>query len=120
VNGPAVPRPDRQVVRPAAADAESLGRVHIQVWRETYVDLMPSDYLAGLSAEASAAGFRTRLADPAPDTRTLVGLLDGLTVGFASAGFRARAFYARHCFAPDGVTRPHPGSGAVVERWLRG
>ena len=32
---------------------------------------------------------------------------------------RARAFYARNGFAPDGLTKVHERSGAVEERWVR-
>ena len=74
-------------VRPAEfADADRLGEVHVRVWRETYADLMPADYLAALSPIDSAARWRARIADPAPGTVTFVATSDGMVVGFATAG----------------------------------
>ncbi|WP_426561685.1 GNAT family N-acetyltransferase [Angustibacter sp. McL0619] len=32
---------------------------------------------------------------------------------------RAMAFYRRLGFAPDGRTKPHPGTGVIEERWVR-
>jgi hypothetical protein len=41
------------VVRGARpADADEIGRVHVQVWRGAYAGLMPPDYLAALDPQA--------------------------------------------------------------------
>jgi GNAT superfamily N-acetyltransferase len=167
---PAVTRYD---VRPIeAGDADALGVAHIAIWRETYADLMPADFLASLSADRSAQRFRASVDEPDPGTVQLVGTADGVPVGFAMAGptrddppdpphelyvvnvlaehhgtglgerlltgaltptagagpvslwvvrgnARARSFYARLGFTPDGRTKPHPGTGVIEERWVR-
>ena len=72
-------------VRPAlAVDADRLGAVHVQVWREAYAAIMPADFLAGLDPVAGAARWRELVQD---STRSvLVGTADGEVVGFAFAG----------------------------------
>jgi ribosomal protein S18 acetylase RimI-like enzyme len=167
-------------VRPARpADADRLAAVHVAVWREAYVGLMPAEHLAGLSADVFAARWRTILqaeardeADGARGRRTVVLTADGEPVGFATAGpsrddppdpadelysiyvlsehrggaradhlltraleaagagpalslwvlrgnARARGFYRRNGFAPDGTTKEHPPATVPVERWVR-
>lgn len=47
------------VVRPpAVVDAEELGRVHVQVWREAYAGAIAADHLAALRWQRSADRFR--------------------------------------------------------------
>jgi ribosomal protein S18 acetylase RimI-like enzyme len=76
-------------LRPLAPeDCDELGRVHMAIWRDAYADLMPADYLAGLSDERCADRWRERVALP-PDApqRTLVVVdSDGRLAGFGSAG----------------------------------
>lgn len=73
------------VVRPAlAADADRLGAVHVQVWREAYAGLMAAEYLAGLDPVEGAVRWRKALQDNAYSV--LVGTADGEVVGFASTG----------------------------------
>lgn len=83
--------PDWRVDRLTLDDCDELGRVHVRVWRESYADDMPADYLAGLSAERFAASWRRRVEQPGADGRagwTLVARSGrtGAIVGFASAG----------------------------------
>ena len=70
-------------VRPAVAtDADPLGEVHVQVWREAYAGIMPADYLAGL--DPGLERWRGLLSDP---SRTvLVGTADAAVVGFVTTG----------------------------------
>jgi len=70
------------------ADAARVGAVHVQVWREAYVGLMPDDYLAGLEASSFGSTWEERLAGPTPH-----GVLhragvapDGAIVGIGTAG----------------------------------
>jgi ribosomal protein S18 acetylase RimI-like enzyme len=76
-------------LRPLALeDCDELGRVHVAVWRDAYAGLMPADYLAGLSAERSAASWRKRALGPvgAPERTLVVVGPDGRLAGFGSAG----------------------------------
>jgi len=78
----------RYAVRPLRVqDVDELGRVHVQVWRETYVEHMPADFLAGLDPVKSADRWRLRFEMDEPDGIVVVATaLDGEIVGFASAG----------------------------------
>ncbi len=82
-----MPAYDVRAARPA--DADRLAAVHVRVWQQAYVGLMPAEYLAGLSTEAFAARWRTSLQDEADGTRgrrTAVLTADGEPVGFATVG----------------------------------
>lgn len=71
-------------VRPARpADAERLGVVHVQAWREAYATLMPAAHLAGLDAVARGRRWAELLAD---GRTVLVGTADDEVVGFATCG----------------------------------
>ncbi len=76
------------VVRDARpTDADEIGRVHIQVWREAYAGLMPADYLAALDPQASVSRWAEMLAQPADGVRRLVGVAPaGEVVAIAAAG----------------------------------
>ena len=78
----------RYVVRPPRVrDAEELGRVHVQVWREAYAGHMPADHLEGLDPVKSAERWRLRLEMDGPDGIVVVATgPDGEIVGIASAG----------------------------------
>jgi ribosomal protein S18 acetylase RimI-like enzyme len=72
--------------RPAVpSDADAIARVHAASWQEAYRDLLPSDFLAGLSVESRAARWVANLAGVTA-TRTRVALVDGEVCGFASVG----------------------------------
>ena len=72
---------------PRVEDAEELGRVHVQVWREAYAADMPADYLAGLDPVKFAERWRLRFEMDEPDGIVVVATgPDGEIVGFASAG----------------------------------
>jgi GNAT superfamily N-acetyltransferase len=70
------------------ADVDGIAEVHVQVWREAYVSLMPSDYLADLDQERFARSWRGRLeGQQSAVGRQLVGLRpDGPIVAIGSAG----------------------------------
>lgn len=79
--------PWRIVPLSADVDADELGRVHVQVWREAYAAHLPADYLAGLSVGERARLWRGVIADPEKAARTLVAHdAAGRIVGFISAG----------------------------------
>ena len=68
-------------------DAEELGRVHVQVWREAYVQHMPAELLEGLDPVKAAERWRLRLEMDEPDGIVVVATgPDDEIVGIASAG----------------------------------
>lgn len=52
--------------RAGVADAETLARVHIAAWRETYAGMMPAETLAALDLTEWEERWRANLADPDP------------------------------------------------------
>jgi len=72
---------------PCADDADELGRVHVQVWREAYAGRMPADYLEGLDPVKSAERWRLRFEMDEPEGIVVVATgLDTEIVGFATGG----------------------------------
>ncbi|HAH11778.1 MAG TPA: GNAT family N-acetyltransferase [Alphaproteobacteria bacterium] len=75
------------IIRAAVpADAEHIGRVHVQVWRETYPGIVPQTILDTMSVEARAARWHDVLSNqPADQFFHLV--LDGSElIGFCGGG----------------------------------
>ena len=73
------------IVRPARdADADAIAAVHVRAWQEAYAHLLPADFLAGLDVAARAARWRAIVAEPEVDV--FVAAVDGVLVGWASAG----------------------------------
>jgi ribosomal protein S18 acetylase RimI-like enzyme len=150
-------------------DAEDIASVHVKVWRQTYVDLVPEAFLGGMDSKASADRWREILAQDPGDQRRLVGispsqeivaiatsgpsrddnppaelelrainvlaahhgtgladlLMDAL-IGMQAASLwvlhdnaRARTFYSRYGFRPDGATKVHEPTSAVEVRLVR-
>jgi len=81
----AVPPAPVLIRPPTPDDAERIAAVHTRSWQALGGVLDPG-YLAGLDLAASAARWRSKLADPNPPTRDLVAEVDGLVVGLASYG----------------------------------
>ncbi len=75
-------------VRPASVgDAAAIGRLRIETWRAAYAGIVGADVLAGLVSDETDVERRRRyIAEPAPQTHTLVGTTDDAVVGFAVAG----------------------------------
>jgi GNAT superfamily N-acetyltransferase len=74
-------------IRPAGpADADALAEVHVRSWQAGYRDLLPADFLAGLSIPDRAERWRGRLREERPPAATTVAELDGELIGFASVG----------------------------------
>lgn len=69
--------------RATVADAEALGTMHVQAWREAYVGMVPDAILAGLDPAQRAAMWRAGLA-----RGSVVRLAeqDGSIVGFSASG----------------------------------
>ena len=73
--------------RPAReADAQALAEVHVRSWQAAYRELLPADFLAGLSISDRAERWRGRLREEQPPQATTVAELGGELVGFASIG----------------------------------
>jgi len=150
-------------------DAEDIARVHSQVWRETYGDLAPEEFLAAMDSEASTDRWRAFLAQEPGGIRRLVGLSPGREiVAIATSGpsrdddpptglelrainvlaahhgtgladllmdsligmqaaslwvlrdnARARAFYSRYGFRPDGASKVHAPTSSLEVRLTR-
>lgn len=66
-------------------DADALSRLHAAVWRETYADLLPKDFLSGLDRAAwmSAASWHTRISQQPPWRGVFVVEHDGALIGFS-------------------------------------
>jgi ribosomal protein S18 acetylase RimI-like enzyme len=67
-------------------DVHGIARVHIDTWRTTYVDIVPTEYLAGLSYEQRESRWRENLSSQGDGNFTLVADADGSVVGFAGGG----------------------------------
>ena len=67
------------------ADAEAIGRVHVNAWRETYPGIMPREILDSLDESRRATQWRRWFAANGSNRQVLaVCELDGEVVGFAS------------------------------------
>jgi len=76
------------IVRPATpADAESIARVHVQAWDETYHGLVPPEAFDVYTLEKRLTQWRSILGNPA--TTVFVAERDSAVCGFGSGG-RAR------------------------------
>lgn len=68
-------------------DVESIARVHVQGWRESYKDFLSPEALAGLSVEERMRMWQGAFAQPNARARLLVAETDvGEIVGFACGG----------------------------------
>ena len=74
------------IEEPTVDDADELGRIHVEIWRQAYAGLMAEDYLDGLDPAAFAEKWRSRLGDPLPGTVRLAVRDDEGIVGFSTAG----------------------------------
>ena len=71
--------------RAVLADAEQLGPVHAQVWREAYEGILSDEWIASVSHDERIERWRRILGEPNP-ARQWVAEVDGLIVGFAASG----------------------------------
>lgn len=129
------------VRRATTADAAGIAAVHVQAWRETYTRILPTGALDDLDPTARAEVWTGIIDDGRTDV--VVAERDGTIVGWASSSAgrdagaaigdrpaylwsavdnpRARAFYERHGFAPDGGRHAYPLAGhpIEIERFVR-
>lgn len=76
----------------APGDAAQLARISVDTWRTAYRDILPTDFLDGLSYESREQRWRGQLAQARPQGLDLVaeddaaGIAGGCVVGFACSG----------------------------------
>lgn len=119
-----------EIREPTADDAEAIGRMHHASWAEAYSALLPPEFWDGFRPESRVALWRRLLEHRRPEQLAAVALVDDEVVGVAShqgTGIaqrlleevlpsgtpaqlwvfeqnpRARRFYERNGFAPDGA-----------------
>ncbi|MDE9364163.1 GNAT family N-acetyltransferase [Luteipulveratus sp. YIM 133132] len=107
---------------PRLEDADEMGRLHVQVWREAYADDMPAEYLASLDPQVRAGWWRAIAAGEAEGTAAQAGRTTRVAVDpetGALAGF-ATVAPARDDDAPTpvelwalNVLRAYYGTGAA-------
>lgn len=74
------------LIRPIRdVDAEAMGRVHAQVWHETYDGMVSRAALEAVSPRR-LADLWTHYAQRGPEHRHAAALVDGEIVGFAASG----------------------------------
>jgi L-amino acid N-acyltransferase YncA len=72
-------------IRPATlADVESIARVHVQAWQESYFGLVPPEAFEQHSLELRIRQWSATLSDS--ERSTLVYEKDGVVCGFVSGG----------------------------------
>ncbi|WP_202971198.1 GNAT family N-acetyltransferase [Saccharothrix sp. ALI-22-I] len=78
---------ETMVRRAVPDDAEGIARVHTTTWQVAYRGVVPDEFLAGLSWERRAEGWRRALAEPSGDGSTVFVAVEGdVVVGFTSVG----------------------------------
>ena len=99
-----------------AQDAEAIARVHVDSWRETYVGIVPDDYLTNLDHEQRERVWLAILSDNCVKEFVYVAESDtGKIIGFASGGPAPRedssytcelnAIYVLEAFQRKGIGR---------------
>jgi ribosomal protein S18 acetylase RimI-like enzyme len=75
------------IIRPAQSlDADAIGRVHVEVWRETYPGIVPQRLLDGMNIEARAARWREILINQPTDQFLWLAFDGGALTGFCGGG----------------------------------
>jgi GNAT superfamily N-acetyltransferase len=74
-------------VRPAAGgDVGRLAEVNIRSWQDAYAGIVPATYLEAMDLDRYQRMWAARVADAAPESRILVGDLDGVVAGYVAVG----------------------------------
>jgi hypothetical protein len=80
------------------ADAAAIAAVHVEVWRETYVGIVPVQVLAGLSVDRRTEIWRRILTNPTAfsSSAVFVAEREEKVIGFGCCGMqRAESLNAR-------------------------
>ncbi len=76
-----------QIRAAQSADAGPMAHIHVDAWRATYADMIPADYLAGLSYRDRTSWWVRVLETPRRAVHHFVAETDGGQImGFAGAG----------------------------------
>jgi len=69
-------------------DAEEIAKVHVETWQSAYRDILPAEFLCGLSAnlDRRTDWWREQIGSAQPPRHTFVAVDDGELVGFADIG----------------------------------
>jgi ribosomal protein S18 acetylase RimI-like enzyme len=106
------------MIRPAAAfDVPGIAWVHVQSWRETYVDLLPQSVLDGLSIEARERQWWRTLEVPTTGV-FVVDTPDDVhdVIGFSSVGQSEDERFDAELFTLY-VLKSHQGRGIGRRLW---
>ncbi len=71
--------------RAVLADAEQIGPVHAQVWREAYLGILSDEWIANVSDAERVERWHLILGDP-NSGQQWVAEVDGKIIGFAASG----------------------------------
>lgn len=75
------------IIRSAQADdAEEIGRIYVECWRDTYAGLIPDDVLVRMSERRQTVEWRRTIARPKLAERVLVAESAREILGFGSCG----------------------------------
>lgn len=76
-----------EIRSPLVSDANALGELHVQIWRDTYRGMMSDSALDSLDPQGFIRMW-TQIAASAlsADRETLIAVVDGSPIGFASRG----------------------------------
>jgi ribosomal protein S18 acetylase RimI-like enzyme len=72
--------------RARPTDARAIAQVHVRTWQHAYRDLLPAEFLAGLSVDARESFWRSELDVIPADRAPWLAESNGEVVGFASVG----------------------------------
>ena len=108
--------PSDAVTLVATADGELVGFASAGPSRDEPPQPADELYVINVLAAHHGTGLADRLLT---ETLAAAGIDGAVSLWVLRGNTRACAFYARHGFAPDGLEKPHPGTGTIEERWVR-
>ena len=108
--------PQQAVTLVGTADGEVVGFAMAGPSRDQPAEPPHELYAINVLAAHHGTGLADRLLVA---TLAAAGIDGALSLWVLRGNDRACAFYRRHGFAPDGTTKPHPGTGTTEERWVR-
>jgi len=77
---------DAELRQPSPVDAERLGRMNYESWRDAYASFLPADFWGEATERRWISNWVDRLQSPQPGSTTLIALRDDEILGFATVG----------------------------------